>query len=34
MVRIRVKVRVGVWSSVSVNKTVVLLRFVTLRPAK
>jgi hypothetical protein len=34
MVRIRVKVRVGVWSSVSVNKTVALLRFVTLRPAK
>jgi hypothetical protein len=29
-------VRVGVWSrvSVSVSKTVALLRFVTLRPAK
>jgi hypothetical protein len=31
---IKVRVRVGVWSKVSVSKTVALLRFVTLRPAK
>jgi hypothetical protein len=30
----RVRVRVGVWNRVSVSKTVALLRFVTLRPAK
>jgi hypothetical protein len=30
----RVMVRVGVWSRVSVSKTVALSRFVTLRPAK
>ena len=29
-----VMVRVGVWSRVSVSKTVPLLRFVTLRPEK
>jgi hypothetical protein len=29
-----VRVRVGVWNRVSVSKTVALLRFVTLRPAK
>jgi hypothetical protein len=29
-----VRVRVGVWNRVSVSKTVTLLRFVTLRPAK
>jgi hypothetical protein len=29
-----VRVRVGVWNKVSVSKTVALLRFVTLRPAK
>jgi hypothetical protein len=34
MVRIRVRIRIGVWSRVSVGKTVALLRFVTLRPAK
>jgi hypothetical protein len=34
MVRIRVRVRIGVWSRVSVSKTVALLCFVTLRPAK
>jgi hypothetical protein len=28
------RVRVGVWSRDSVSKTVALLRFVTLRPAK
>jgi hypothetical protein len=33
-VRIRVMVRVGVWSRVSISKPVALLRFVTLRPAK
>jgi hypothetical protein len=37
-VRIRVgvwnRVSVGVWNRVSVSKTVALLRFVTLRPAK
>jgi hypothetical protein len=27
-------VRVGVWNRASVSKTVALLRFVTLRPAK
>ena len=30
----RVRIRVGVWNRVSVSKTVALLRFVTLRPAK
>jgi hypothetical protein len=34
MVRIRVTVRVGVWSRVSISKPVALLRFGTLRPAK
>jgi hypothetical protein len=31
---LRVRVRISVWSRVSVSKTVALLRFVTLRPAK
>jgi hypothetical protein len=29
-----VRIRVGVWSRVSVSKTVALLHFVTLRPVK
>ena len=33
-VRARITVRVGVWNRVSISKTVALLRFVTLRPAK
>ena len=31
---VRIRVRVGVWSRVSVSKAVALLRFVNLRPAK
>ena len=34
MLGYRIRVRVGVWNRVNVSKTVALLRFVTLRPAK